>query len=92
MSLLGHSRAWLPREESRSFRPAMQGFSGFLTRARHARGNDKERTCYIEVASLYCAKFYSTTGLQNPTGLQTVIHKGTIFKALSICTAGIAVA
>jgi len=30
-----------------------------LPRARHARGNDKECTCYIEVASLYCANFYS---------------------------------
>ena len=35
-----HSRAWLPREESRSFRRPWQRASGFLARARYARGND----------------------------------------------------
>src|SRR5216683_467993 len=52
--LLCHSRAWLPREESRSFPTVLQRNSGFLARARHARGNDRkirpsERACHYLV-------------------------------------------
>src|SRR5216683_7331298 len=38
--LLCHSRAWLPREESRSFPTSSSGNSA--ARARHARGNDRK--------------------------------------------------
>ncbi len=41
-SSLCHSRAWLPREESRSFPPSQPTIPGFLARAGHARGNDKK--------------------------------------------------
>src|SRR6266849_990230 len=52
--LLCHSRAWLPREESRSLPHRPQRNSGFLARARHARGNDRKirpngRACHYLV-------------------------------------------
>src|SRR6266851_8206972 len=52
--LLCHSRAWLPREESRSLPHVLQRNSGFLARARHARGNDRKirpngRACHYLV-------------------------------------------
>ena len=57
MDLFRHSRAWLPREESRSFaQPGRQEFSGFLARARNAHGNDKERAA-LKVACHYIVQY-----------------------------------
>src|SRR5258708_7560054 len=53
--LLCHSRAWLPREESRSFPTVLQRNSGFLARARHARGNDRKIRPSGRAVSLSCA-------------------------------------
>jgi hypothetical protein len=54
--LLCHSRAWLPREESRPH--VLQRNSGFLARARHARGNDRKfDRADVRVSS--CAGFNS---------------------------------